>query len=45
MKLSSVTLEDMLYSRERRAALQRGLLQGAGCRCLVCLTMNIPGEV
>lgn len=32
----------MLAARERRAALQNRLLQGG---CLVCLTMNIAGEV
>lgn len=44
MQQYSVTLEDMLYARERRAGIQSSILQG-GCRCLVCLTMNIPGEV
>lgn len=45
MKLYSVTLEDMLNSRERRAQLQQSLLNITDCRCLVCLTMNIPGDV
>ena len=33
----------MLAARERRAALQHKLLQGGGC--IVCLTMNIAGDV
>lgn len=45
MKLSSVTLDDMLYSRERRAGIQQSMLSGTGCRCLTCLTMNIPGDI
>lgn len=45
MQLSSVTLDDMLYSRERRAEIQQTMLSSTGCACLTCLTMNIPGEV
>ncbi|MBQ1329356.1 MAG: citrate lyase holo-[Mogibacterium sp.] len=43
MKILSITLEQMLAARERRAHIQNTMLQG-GC-CLVCLTMNIAGEI
>lgn len=42
MTTSSVTLENMLASREARAARQRELLSQYG-KPLVCLTMNIAG--
>ena len=46
MKSYSVDLERMLAARERRAEIQNRMLEGAGPdRCLVCLTMNIAGEV
>ena len=46
MKSCSVDLEQMLAARERRAIIQNRMLEGAGpSRCLVCLTMNIAGEV
>ena len=42
--LEEVALEDMLNARERRAAIQRSLLDEFHCP-LVCLTLNIPGPV
>ncbi|MBR3329819.1 MAG: citrate lyase holo-[Mogibacterium sp.] len=46
MKSYSVDLEQMLAARERRAFIQNRMLEGAGPdRCLVCLTMNIAGDV
>lgn len=46
MKSCSVDLEQMLAARERRAAIQGRMLGGArGSGCLVCLTMNIAGDV
>ena len=46
MKSYSVDLERMLAARERRAEIQNRMLEGSGPgRCLVCLTMNIAGEV
>ncbi len=45
MKPSSVTLEQMLDARERRAMIQQDLLtQADSSGCLVCLTLNIAGE-
>ena len=45
MKSYSADLEKMLAARERRAGIQRRMLEGAGAdSCLVCLTMNIAGE-
>ena len=46
MRSYSVSLEQVLDARERRAAIQNKMLAGAGSgRCLVCLTLNIAGEV
>lgn len=46
MKSYSADLEKMLAARERRAGIQRSMLEGAGAdSCLVCLTMNIAGEI
>lgn len=46
MKSFSVDLERMLMARERRASIQNKMLTGAGPdRCLVCLTLNIAGDV
>ncbi len=46
MKPSSVTLNDMLDARERRAAMQSELLNGANAPCsLVSLSLNIAGDV
>ena len=45
MKPSFVTLEQMLDARERRAAIQFDFLQEADGGCLVCLTLNIAGEI
>lgn len=44
MIMEEVVLCDMLDARERRAALQRELLEAHRCP-LVCLTLNIPGPV
>ena len=43
MKIRSITLEQMLAARERRAEIQNTMLSGG--HCLVCLTMNIAGEI
>lgn len=46
MKSCSVDLDQMLEARERRASIQNKMLAGAGTgQCLVCLTLNIAGEV
>ncbi len=46
MKSYSVDLGQMLEARERRAYIQNKMLEGAGTdKCLVCLTMNIAGDV
>ena len=46
MKSYSVGLEQMLAARDRRADIQNRMLEGTGPgRCLVCLTMNIAGDV
>ncbi len=46
MKSYSVDLEQMLAARERRAAIQSRMLSGADANvCLVCLTLNIAGDV
>lgn len=46
MKSYSVDLDQMLMARERRASIQNAMLQDAGPgQCLVCLTMNIAGDV
>lgn len=44
MQPSSVALPEMLDARERRAALQRALLERYRLP-LVCLSMNIPGAI
>ncbi len=43
MKKYSVALNEMLAARERRAAMQRELMQNGSC--LICFTMNIAGDV
>lgn len=46
MQLYKVELEDVLQARERRAAVQNKMLQNADAGdCLVCLTLNIAGDV
>lgn len=46
MKSYSVDLEQMLEARERRVLIQNKMLEGAGPeQCLVCLTMNIAGDI
>jgi len=40
-----ISLEQMLSARERRADIQKKMLEEAGDSCLVCLTMNIAGDV
>ena len=46
MKSYSVSLAQVLDARERRAAIQNKMLAGAGHgHCLICLTLNIAGEV
>ena len=46
MRSYSVSLEQVLDARERRAAIQNKMLVGAGPgQCLVCLTLNIAGDV
>ena len=46
MKSYSVDLDQMMEAREKRAATQNRMLEGAGPeQCLVCLTMNIAGDV
>ena len=46
MKSYSVDLEQMLEARERRVSIQNKMLGGAGPgQCLVCLTLNIAGDV
>ena len=46
MKLYKAELEDVLQARERRAAVQNKMLQNADAGdCLVCLTLNIAGDV
>lgn len=44
MITSSITLDEVLLARERRAAMQRALLEQFA-RPVVCLTLNIAGEV
>lgn len=46
MKLYSVDLDHMLMARERRVSIQNEMLKDAGPeQCLVCLTLNIAGDV
>ena len=46
MQLYKAELEDVLLARERRAAVQNKMLQNADAGdCLVCLTLNIAGDV
>jgi holo-ACP synthase/triphosphoribosyl-dephospho-CoA synthase len=46
MKLYSVSLAQVLEARDRRAAVQNMMLADAGPgRCLICLTLNIAGDV
>ncbi len=44
MNISKITLDEVLLARERRAEKQRELTERYG-RPVVCLTMNIAGEV
>ena len=42
----TVTLEEMLAARDRRAEIQSRLLANADAdACLACLTLNIAGDV
>ena len=46
MKLYSVDVGQMLDARDRRVEIQNNMLQkAAGRGCLVCLTLNIAGDV
>lgn len=46
MKSYSVDLDQMLMARERRASIQSRMLADTGPgQCLVCLTLNIAGDV
>ena len=46
MKSYSVDLDQMLMARERRADIQNAMLEGTGTgQCLVCLTLNIAGDI
>ena len=46
MNIYRVDLDRMLQARERRVSIQNKMLADAGSgHCLVCLTMNIPGDV
>ena len=46
MKSYKIDLDQMLEARERRVAIQNRMLEGIGPEeCLVCLTMNIAGDV
>ena len=46
MKSYSVDLDQMLKARDRRAGIQNTMLADAGPgQCLVCLTLNIAGDV
>ena len=46
MKSYSADLEQMLEARERRVSIQNKMLSDAGDgQCLVCLTMNIAGDI
>ena len=47
MRSSAVSLTEMLQARDRRVAIQNKMLEGASAddTCLVCLTLNIAGEI
>ena len=45
MKIHRITLEDMLAARDRRAEIQRSMLGREAGICLVCLTLNIAGDI
>ena len=45
MKVQRITLEQMLAARDRRAAIQNRMLDREGGTCLVCLTLNIAGDI
>ena len=45
MKLQRITLEEMLAARERRAEIQSSMLGRKEGTCLVCLTLNIAGDI
>ena len=45
MKVQRITLEQMLAARDRRAAIQNMMLDREGGTCLVCLTLNIAGDI
>ena len=45
MKPQKITLEQVLRARERRAMIQNEMLSRHESACLVCLTLNIAGEI
>ncbi len=45
MKIQTVTLEQVLSARDRRAQIQSNMLGREGADALVCLTLNIAGEI
>lgn len=45
MKAERITLEQMLEARERRAGIQSSMLGREDGNCLVCLTLNIAGDI
>ena len=45
MKVQKITLEQMLAARERRAEIQNRMLGREDGTCLVCLTLNIAGDI
>ena len=45
MKVQKITLEQMLSARERRAEIQLRMLGREDGTCLVCLTLNIAGDI
>ncbi len=45
MKVQKITLEQMLAARERRAKIQNTMLGREDGTCLVCLTLNIAGDI
>lgn len=45
MKVQRINLEEMLAAREKRAEIQSSMLGGKEGSCLVCLTLNIAGDI
>jgi holo-ACP synthase/triphosphoribosyl-dephospho-CoA synthase len=45
MKTERITLDQMLKARERRAEIQKSMLGREDGTCLVCLTLNIAGDI